>query len=52
MNTVLVGHDGTLEAATRIYPEPMGVAWVIRPGGPEGFTPLGQIKPGDWAGLR
>lgn len=51
-NTVLVGHDDPFEAATGIYPEPMGVAWVVRPGGPDGFTLLGQIRPGDWAGLR
>jgi broad specificity phosphatase PhoE len=51
-NTVLVGHDDPFEAATGIYPEPMGVLWVIRPGGPQGFTLLGQIKPSDWRGLR
>jgi broad specificity phosphatase PhoE len=51
-NTVLVGHDDPFEAATGVYPEPMGVTWVIRPGGPQGFTLLGQIKPGDWRGLR
>lgn len=51
-NTVLVGHDDPFEAATGIYPEPMGVTWVIRPGGSNGFTLLGQIKPRDWLGLR
>lgn len=51
-NTVLVGHDDPFEAATGIYPEPMGVAWVIRPGGPEGFVLLGQIRPDAWDGLR
>jgi len=51
-NTVLVGHDDPFEAATGVYPEPMGVVWVVRPGGPNGFTLLGQIKPGDWASLR
>jgi broad specificity phosphatase PhoE len=52
LNTVLVGHDDPFEAASGIYPEPMGVAWVIRPGGPAGFTLLGQIKPEAWAALR
>jgi phosphohistidine phosphatase SixA len=52
LNTVLVGHDDPFEAATGIYPEPMGVVWVIRPGGPDGFTLLGQIKPEAWALLR
>jgi phosphohistidine phosphatase SixA len=51
-NTVLVGHDDPFEAATGVYPEPMGVAWVIRPGGPRGFTLLGQIKPEAWSRLR
>lgn len=50
-NTVLVGHDDPFEAATGIYPEPMGVAWVVRPGGADGFTLLGQIRPGDWVRL-
>jgi phosphohistidine phosphatase SixA len=51
-NTVLVGHDDPFEAATGIYPEPMGVVWVIRPGGPGGFALLGQIRPEAWARLR
>ncbi len=51
-NTLLVGHDDPFEAATGIYPEPMGVVWVVRPGGPQGFTLLGQIKPDMWSGLR
>jgi phosphohistidine phosphatase SixA len=51
-NTVLVGHDDPFEAATGVYPESMGVVWVVRPGGPQGFTLLGQIKPDAWAGLR
>jgi phosphohistidine phosphatase SixA len=51
-NMVLVGHDDPFEAATGVYPEPMGVTWVIRPGGPGGFTLLGQIRPGDWQALR
>jgi broad specificity phosphatase PhoE len=51
-NTVLVGHDDPFEAATGLYPEPMGVAWVVRPGGPDGFTLLGRIRPDAWALLR
>lgn len=30
-NTVLVGHDDPFDAATGIYPEPMGVAFVMEP---------------------
>jgi broad specificity phosphatase PhoE len=51
-NTVLVGHDDPFEAATGVYPEPMGVAWVIRPGGRDGFVLLGQVRPESWARLR
>jgi broad specificity phosphatase PhoE len=51
-NTVLVGHDDPFEAATGLYPEPMGVAWIVRPGGPDGFTLLGSILPDGWAALR
>jgi broad specificity phosphatase PhoE len=51
-NTVLVGHDDPFEAATGVYPEPMGVAWIVRPGGRDGFTLLGSILPDGWAALR
>ena len=49
-NTIVVGHDDPFEAATGIYPEPQGVAYVVRPDG-ETFEVLGAIAPGDWAGL-
>lgn len=46
-NRVIVGHDDPFEAATGIYPEPQGVAYVLRatPGGPE---VLGFIPPDGW----
>ena len=50
-NTTLVGHDDPFEAATGIYPEPMGVVFVIRPGGDGSFEVLGSIAPEDWAGI-
>lgn len=50
-NTILVGHDDPFEAATGIYPEPMGVTFVIRPLGGEGFEVLGSIAPEDWPSL-
>ncbi|SEQ02477.1 Broad specificity phosphatase PhoE [Loktanella sp. DSM 29012] len=46
-NLVIVGHDDPFEAATGIYPEPQGVAYVIAPTG-DGFTVLGRIGPDDW----
>lgn len=51
VNTVLVGHDDPFEAATGIYPEPMGVVFVIRPLGNNDFKVLGSIAPDAWAAL-
>jgi phosphohistidine phosphatase SixA len=51
VNTVLVGHDDPFEAATGIYPEPMGVAYVVRPDGPGGFTIVADIVAEEWAEL-
>jgi len=46
-NTVIVGHDDPFEAATGIYPEPQGVAYVVRPKD-GGFDIVGKIAPKDW----
>ncbi|MEM8749780.1 MAG: histidine phosphatase family protein [Pseudomonadota bacterium] len=46
-NTVIVGHDDPFEAATGIYPEPQGVAYIVRPTG-DGFDIIGYIEPQDW----
>lgn len=46
---VLVGHDDPFEAATGIYPEPQGVAYLIRPDGTGDFEILGKIDPDQWA---
>lgn len=48
VNTVLVGHDDPFEAATGIYPEPMGVAFVLQPKGNGKFEIVGSIKPDAW----
>lgn len=47
-NTVLVGHDDPFEAATGIYPEPMGVAYVVKPDGNGGFEIVTHINPDGW----
>lgn len=49
-NRVLVGHDDPFEAATGIYPEPMGVTYVLRADGSGGFQVLGHIPPDSWPG--
>ena len=51
VNTVLVGHDDPFEAATGIYPEPMGVAFVVRPDGAGGFTIMADVAAEEWADL-
>jgi len=50
-NTVIVGHDDLFEAATGIYPEPQGVAYVLKPGGDHGFAIIGRVGPEAWADL-
>jgi phosphohistidine phosphatase SixA len=47
-NTVIVAHDDPFEAATGIYPEPMGVCFILEPKGTGKFSILGQIAPSDW----
>lgn len=51
LNTVLVGHDDPFEAATGIYPEPMGVAFVVEPDGAGGFTVLAAVAADAWPEL-
>ena len=50
-NTVLVGHDDPFEAATGIYPEPMGIAFVIRPAGDGHFASLADLAAEEWSKL-
>jgi phosphohistidine phosphatase SixA len=51
-NTVIVAHDDPFEAATGIYPEPMGVCYVLEPSGKGKFKILGQIAPSEWKSLK
>lgn len=50
-NTVLVGHDDIFEAATGIYPDPQGMAYVLTPDGNGGFTLQANLLPDEWAKL-
>ncbi|MEM9594996.1 MAG: histidine phosphatase family protein [Acidobacteriota bacterium] len=50
-NTVIVGHDDLFEAATGIYPEPQGIAYVVTPDGEGGFEMVANMLPGEWADL-
>jgi hypothetical protein len=51
-NLVLVGHDDPFEAVTGIYPEPMGVLFIIEPKGSQDFNILGSIHPKDLIKLQ
>ena len=48
LNTVIVAHDDPFEAATGIYPEPQGVAYVVRPLGDDGFELLARVPADAW----
>ena len=45
-NTVIVGHDDLFEAATGIYPEPQGIAYVLKPDC--SFTLVSNMLPKEW----
>ncbi len=50
-NTIIVGHDDIFEAATGIYPDPQGMAYVLTPDGSGGFTLQANLLPSEWAEL-
>jgi phosphohistidine phosphatase SixA len=47
-NTIIVAHDDPFESATGIYPEPMGISYIIQPRGENRFEILGAIKATEW----
>lgn len=50
-NTVIVGHDDLFEAATGIYPDPQGMAYVVKPDGQGSFELIANMLPEEWAQL-
>lgn len=50
-NNVIVGHDDIFEAATGIYPEPQGVAFVLTPNDRGGFEIVAKVLPDEWKQL-
>ena len=50
-NTVIIGHDDIFEAATGIYPEPQGIAYILRPDGKGAFEIIANLLPYEWAAL-
>ena len=50
-NTVIIGHDDPFEAATGIYPEPQGVAYILQPDEGTSFKIITSVLPSEWAKL-
>ncbi|PZD73041.1 hypothetical protein C1752_02722 [Acaryochloris thomasi RCC1774] len=51
MNTVIVGHDDIFESATGIYPDPQGMAYVMKPDGQGAFEVIANMLPQEWSEL-
>jgi phosphohistidine phosphatase SixA len=50
-NTVIVGHDDVFDAATGIYPEPQGVAYIVKPLPDGKFDIVASMLPDEWLKL-
>lgn len=50
-NTIIVGHDDIFESATGIYPDPQGIAYIIKPLEKGKFQLISNILPQEWAKL-
>lgn len=50
-NSIIVGHDDIFESATGIYPDPQGLAYVVKPDGNGGFEVIANMLPEEWAQL-
>ncbi|MGL5794898.1 MAG: histidine phosphatase family protein [Waterburya sp.] len=50
-NTVIVGHDELFEVATGIYPDPQGMAYIVKPDGNGGFEVMANMLPEEWSEL-
>jgi len=47
-NSIIVGHDDLFEAATGIYPDPQGIAYVLKPDGNGRFVIIANLLPQEW----
>lgn len=50
-NIVIVGHNDIFEAATGIYPDPQGIAYIVKPDGRGHFALVANVLPKEWADL-
>ncbi|MEL6438402.1 MAG: histidine phosphatase family protein [Cyanobacteria bacterium J06621_8] len=50
-NDIIVGHDDIFESATGIYPDPQGIAYVLKPDGNGSYEIVANMLPEDWTEL-
>ena len=50
-NTIIVGHDDLFEAGTGIYPDPQGIAYLLKPDGNGEFELIANLLPEEWVEL-
>ena len=50
-NSVIIGHDDIFESAAGIYPDPQGIAYVVRPDGNGEFEVIANVLPEEWSAL-
>lgn len=50
-NTIIVGHDDLFEATTGIYPDPQGMAYIIKTSGNGQFTLVANLEAEEWLDL-
>ena len=50
-NTIIIGHDDPFEAATGLYPEPQGIAYILHPDEGKRFKIIARVLPSEWATL-
>ncbi|MGB3533712.1 MAG: Ig-like domain-containing protein [Microcoleaceae cyanobacterium] len=50
-NTIIVGHDDLFEAGTGIYPDPQGIAYLLKPDGNGEFDIIANLLPEEWVEL-
>ncbi len=50
-NNIIVGHDDIFESATGIYPDPQGIAYIVKPDGNGSFEIIANMLPEEWGQL-
>ncbi|MEO1186530.1 MAG: histidine phosphatase family protein, partial [Cyanobacteria bacterium J06636_27] len=50
-NSIIVGHDDLFEAGAGIYPDPQGIAYLLKPDGEGEFDIIANLLPEEWVEL-